>query len=187
MKNVNWDAVQDEVRRPTPGGYAAKITKVEDVEDKEYLRIEWEFAEGDLRGSNQETFDKLGFWPMPFFCSYKEKALRFFKGFKTAVEMSNRNYVFRNDPQSLVGKYIGVVLGEEEYLASDGGVKTRLYVAEKRSGKSIRDGDFKVPELKKLDPQKSTAPNYSGNSYAPPSAPASSFTLLDGDDAQLPF
>ena len=38
MKNVNWDNVQDEVRRPVPDGYIAQITRVEDVEDKEYLR-----------------------------------------------------------------------------------------------------------------------------------------------------
>lgn len=188
MKNVNWDNVQEEIRRPVPGGYAAKIVRVEDVENKEYLRIEWEFAEGELKGVNQETYDTFGFWPMPFFCSYTEKALRFFKGFKTAVEMSNRNYVFRNDPQSLVGKFIGVVLGEEEYLASDGKIKKRLYVAEKRSGKAIRDGDFTIPELKKLNPGSSTssgATNYGG--YSAPAAPGSDYALLEDDDAQLPF
>ncbi|MBQ7345357.1 MAG: hypothetical protein IJW45_04755 [Oscillospiraceae bacterium] len=115
MKNVNWDEVQDEVKRAAPGGYAVRIVRVEDNEQKEYLQVEWEFAEGELKGTNQETFNRFGFWPMPFFCSYKDKALRFFKGFKTAVEMSNRGYQFRNDPQSLVGKYLGVVLGEEEY------------------------------------------------------------------------
>ncbi len=185
MKNVNWDAVQDEIRRPVPGGYAAKITKVEDVENKEYLLIEWDFAEGDLKGVNQETYDTFGFWPLAFVCSYKEKALRFFKGFKTAVEMSNRNYVFRNDPQSLVGKYLGVVLGEEEYRAKDGSIKTRLYVAEKRSGKAIRDGDFQIPALKVLDLQTEPAPSYGG--YSAPVAPASDFAMLDDDDAQLPF
>lgn len=178
MKNVNWDEVQEDVRRATPGGYAAKIVRVEDNEKKEYLQIEWEFAEGELKGANQETFERFGFWPMPFFCSYKEKALRFFKGFKTAVEMSNRGYVFRNDPQSLVGKYVGVVLGEEEYQTKDGSVKKRLYVAEKRSGKAIRDGDFKIPELKKLAPSAGSAP-------ATPAA--SNFGLLEDDDAELPF
>lgn len=182
MKNVNWDTVQDEIRRPVPGGYAAKITKVTDVEDKEYLLIEWEFAEGELKGVNQETYEAFGFWPMAFVCSYKQKALRFFKGFKTAVECSNRNYVFNNDPQSLVGKFVGVVLGEEEYLAKDGTVKTRLYVAEKRSGKAIRDGDFQIPALKKLAHAATSTPNYGSNS-----APASNFTMVEDDDAELPF
>ena len=182
MKNVNWNEVQDEIRRPVAGGYAAKITKVTDMEDKECLLIEWEFAEGELKGANQETFDAFGFWPMAFVCSYKQKALRFFKGFKTAVECSNRNYVFNNDPQSLVGKFVGVVLGEEEYRAKDGTVKTRLYVAEKRSGKAIRDGDFQVPPLKKLTPAAASAPNYGSNS-----AHASNYAMLEDDDAELPF
>lgn len=179
MKNVNWETVQDEVRRPVPGGYAVKIVRVEDVEEKSYLRIDWEFAEGEFKGCNQETFDALGFWPMPFFCSYSEKALRFFKGFKTAVEMSNRGYVFRNDPQSLVGKFIGVVLGEEEYLTKDGKIKTRLYVAEKRSGKSIRDGDYKVPALKKLAPVAPAAPAWHPST--------GDYSLLEGDDSDVPF
>ena len=178
MKNVNWDEVQDEVKRAAPGGYAVKIVRVEDNEQKEYLQVEWEFAEGELKGTNQETFNRFGFWPMPFFCSYKEKALRFFKGFKTAVEMSNRGYQFRNDPQSLVGKYLGVVLGEEEYRANDGSIKKRLYVAEKRSGKAIRDGDFKIPELKKL------APSYGS---VPAASAVSNFGLLEDGDADLPF
>ncbi len=90
--------------------------------------------------------------------------------------------MFNNDPQSLVGKYVGVVLGEEEYRAKDGTIKTRLYVAETRSGKSIRDGDFKIPELKKLSPNVA-APTYA----APGAAPVSDFALLDDDDAMLPF
>lgn len=150
MKNVNWDTIQDEIRRPVPGGYAAKITRVEDDEDREFLKIEWEFVEGEFKGVNRETFTAFGFWPYAFIRSYKDTALRFFKGFKTAVENSNPGFVFNNDPQSLVGKFIGVVLAEEEYVSKTGEVKTRLYVAEQRSGKAIREGDFKVPELKRL-------------------------------------
>lgn len=179
MKNVNWDEVQDDIPRAKPGGYIAKIMAVEDDEQKECLKICWEFYEGELKGTNQATYDSFGFWPMLMVCSYKPKALRFFKGFKTAVEMSNNNFVFRNDPQTLVGKVVGVVLGEEEYLAKDGSVKTRLYVAEKRSGQAIRQGDYKIPALKKL---KNTG---SGTgSYA---APASDFVQLDDDDEDLPF
>ncbi len=179
MKNVNWTDVQDEIRRPVPGGYAAKITHVEDNEDKEYLLIKWEFAEGEFKGTNQETFDAFGFWPMAFVRSYKQKALRFFKGFKTAVEESNRNYTFNNEPQTLVGKFIGVVLGEEEYLAKDGSVKTRLYVSEARSGKAIRDGDYKVPELKKL-PANSASTSYANSA-------ANAYSVMTDDDAELPF
>ena len=187
MDNINWNDVQDEIRTPTPGGYAARITKVTDDTEKKCLWIEWEFAEGEFKGCNQETADALAFWPMRFVKSYKPTALRFFKGFKTAVENSNRNFVFQNDPQSLVGKYMGVVLGEEEYFSTKHQeVRTKLYVAEVRSGKAIRDGDFKIPELKRLTSAPASAPIYGGYS-APAAAPASDFILLDDDDAQLPF
>lgn len=179
MKNVNWDTIQDEVRRPVPGGYAAKITRVEDDENREFLKIEWEFADGEFKGANQETKTAFGFWPYAFVASYKDTALRFFKGFKTAVENSNPGFVFKNDPQSLVGKFVGVVLGEEEYMSNAGQVKTRLYVAEKRSGKAIREGDFKVPELKKLSNTTAATPTYA--------APAQNFAPITDDDAELPF
>lgn len=180
MKNVNWEAVQDEVRRPVPGGYAAKITSVEDVEEKEYIRIGWEFADGEFKNANQETCAAFGFWPLTFVRSYKDTALRFFKAFKTAVENSNPGFVFKNDPQSLVGKFVGVVLAEEEYMSNAGQVKARLYVAECRSGKSIRDGDFKVPELKKLDPSKIPPTT----TYA---QPVQNFHVLDDNTDVLPF
>lgn len=175
MKNINWDNVQENVRRPVPGGYAARITNVVDNESGEYLRIEWDFADGEFKGANQETKTAFGFWPISFIQSYKDSAIRFFKGFKIAVENSNPGYIFRNDPQSLVGKYIGVVLGEEEYTSRNGDIKTRLYVAEKRSGKAIREGDFKVPSFKKLNPSRA-----SYSSHTPDYA-----DLPDDDD--LPF
>jgi hypothetical protein len=181
MDNINWSDVQDEIRRPVPGGYAAKITKVEDNTDKKCLYIQWEFADGEFKGCNQEYFDTFGKWPMLLCRSYKPTALRFFKGFKTAVEMSNPRFVFNNDPQSLVGKFVGVVLGEKEYRADDGSIKTCLYVAETRSGKSIRDGEYKIPDLKKYVPT-GNQPSYSAATPA-----ANNFSMLEDDDANLPF
>lgn len=172
MKNINWDEVGELNSLPTPGGYAARIIKVDDDEDREFLKITWDFADGEFKGSNQECFDQRGFWPMAFIKSYKPTALKFFKAFKTAVEKSNPGYEFKNSPQSLVNKYMGVVLGEEEYIANDGNVKTRLYVDQIRSGEAIRNGDFKIPELKRLkqDP--------AASKFAP---------LPDTDDGDLPF
>lgn len=148
MKNINWNDVQDEMARPEPGGYVARIVDVEDNEEKECLFIKWDFAEGALKGANGNTYDRHGFWPTILARSYKPTALVFFKGFKTAVEESNPGYTFSNDPTSLIGKYVGIVLGEEEYYANDGKLKTRLYVAATRSGQAIRKGDYTVPPLR---------------------------------------
>lgn len=48
------------------------------------------------------------------------------------------------------GMRIGLVLGEEEYEKKDGTVGVRTYVNSIRSGEAIRQGDYKIPELKKL-------------------------------------
>ena len=84
------------------------------------------------------------------------------------------------------GKYIGIILGEEEYRAKDGSVKTRLSVVNTRSVQSIREGDFKVPELRKLK-----APASSGFSDGFASEPSTfspaGFTDLSADDGELPF
>lgn len=176
MKNINWEEVKEISQFPIPGGYAAKITRVEDREDKEYLWIEWDFADGQFKGYNKETYDKLGFWGFPIIRSYKESALSFFKAFKTSVENSNPGYTFKNDPQSLVGKYVGVVLGEEEYQAKDGSIKKRLYVAEIHSGEKIRNGDFKIPELKRLPGHETSSSVQNNNDF-----------VETDDDDDLPF
>ena len=124
MNNVNWNEIQEQqpgdYSGPVPGAYIARIINVEDREDKEYLRIEWDFDEGEYKGSNAETFNRAGFWPITLIRSYKQKALGFFKAFKTSVEMSNRGYVFQNDPPSLIGKLMGVVLGEVPHARYSG-------------------------------------------------------------------
>lgn len=183
MRNIdNWDDIQEqqpgEFDRPGPGGYIARIVHVEDNEEKEYLRIEWDFEEGGYKGANAETFNRAGFWPITLIRSYKPKALGFFKAFKTSVEMSNRGYVFDcANPAGLAGKLMGVVLGEEEYAKSTGEIGTRPYVYQVRSIKAIQGGDFDVPKLKRLTGEQAPA--------AKPSGQFQPVEELDDDD--LPF
>lgn len=182
MRHIsNWDEIEESTGYddPTPGAYIAVITGVEDNEEKQYLRIRWDYHEGRYKGENAKTSQRAGFWPTTLFRSYTDKALGFFKGFKTAVEDSNPNYRFDDRrPDGLEGKLVGVVLGEEEYMKKDGTVGTRLYVAQTRSLDAIRRGDFEVPALKRM----SAAP------VAGHGTPASNaqFSDLD-DDGELPF
>lgn len=157
MKKQNWDNIEDakEYAKPTPGGYICGITAVEDVEAKEYLKIEYDFAEGEFKNYFRQLHEAMDFWGGRFIRSYKTKALPFFKSFKTAVEQSNAGYKFDEDNlQALKRKLVGLVLGEEEYIGKDGKIKTRLYVAQTISVDKIRKGDFDVPKLKKLDKSK---------------------------------
>ena len=179
----NWDDIQEasgEFERPAPGGYIARIVTVEDNEDKEYLRIEWDFEEGEHKGDNAATFNRAGFWPIVLIRSYKETALGFFKAFKTSVELSNPKYIFSTrDIHSLEGKLMGVVLGEEEYAKRTGEIGTRLCVYQVRTVKAIRDGDFKVPKRKQLAQTQSRNTPYSGGGPG--------FSDRNEDDDECPF
>ena len=177
MRNLNLENVDEagDFTRVPVGGYICKITKVEDVSNKEYLKLEYEIVDGQHKGSSERMHAACGFWPN-FIRSYKEKALPFFKSFVTALETSNQGYKWDNDERKIVGKFVGLVLGEEEYMTKNGETKTRLYVAQVRSGQKIRSGDFEVPPLKVL--------KNSGNNYDDPGyeqAPTSAY------DSEVPF
>ena len=150
MKKIDWDSVQETTGwRLPPDGYVCKITKVTDVPEKEYLQLEYDIASGPYQGYFQDLMGLKGFWGGKFVKSYKEKARPFFKGMLTAFAGSNPNFSFDQDETYLEGKRIGLVLGEEEYLAKDGSVKTRLYVDACRNTAEIQAGNFIVPERKK--------------------------------------
>lgn len=152
MKQINWDNVEEvkEFEKVTAGGYICGITAVNDEPDKEYLKVEYDIADGKFKGYYKALYEAKGFWGGSFIRSYKEKALPFFKGFITAVENSNKGFKFDNDETKLKGKYIGLVLGEEEYIGNSNEVKTRLYVANIHSIDKIRKNEYSVPTLKKI-------------------------------------
>lgn len=181
MRRIDWNSIQEQgdFTPIAPGGYVAAIMDVEDHEDREYIMVMWDFVEPPYRGRNTQTYKDKGFWPLRFPRSYKESALGYFKAFKTALEKSNPGYTFREDDlQDMRRKYIGVVIGMKEYIAKDGTVKTRPTVRQTRSVDSIRNGDFKVPELKTLQ---NGARAYGGEN-------TSGFTDLSNEqDDDLPF
>ena len=79
-----------------------------------------------------------------------------FKHFINCVEESNAGYKWAWDEKSLVHKYVGVVLGEEEYQKKDGSVGTKLVVKDIKTTEQILKGEFKVPTIKKLAESAST-------------------------------
>lgn len=131
-----------------PGGYICRITGVKDWEQKEYLEIEYDIAEGNHRGYYLNLFQKFNFWGARFIRSYKQTAIQYFKAFIDAVEASNKEYYFNFNEKTLIGKYIGIVLGEEEYKSNNGEIKKRLYVHSIKTVKEIKEGKFKVPDFK---------------------------------------
>lgn len=191
MNKIDWDSVEEMngYDNPSPGAYLVEICSVEDHEDKQYLKILWDFAGGEFKGNNRDTYDRAGFWPIALIRSYKSKALGFFKAFKTALEESNPGYRFdESNLDGMIGKKICVVLGEEEYQGNDGSIKTRLYVYQTRSLEAYRKGDFKVPELKTISSKSAPSPTWSAPSYAPPAPPSGGYAdMADDSEEKLPF
>lgn len=149
MKKINLANVEEfkEFSNPSAGGYVCGIYNIEDVPEKEYLKIYYDILEGEFKGYYTKQV-KEGRWKaLPnFIASYKESALPFFKGTITSVEKSNNGFKFDNDETKLKGKKIGLVLFEQEYIGNDGRVKTSLKVDKAHSVDAIKKGDFEVPE-----------------------------------------
>lgn len=163
MKKIdNYENIKENTgfKKLPVGGYIVKILDAKDVPEKEYLKISFDIAKGDEKGFFAEAYkedtreDKK--WPNAgsFVRSYKEKALPMLKGFTNAIEASNKGYKWDWNEQGLKGKLVGVVIGEEEYINQKGAVRTRTYVNAVRSVETIEKGEFKIPELKKVDATK---------------------------------
>ena len=167
MKKINdFDKVQESgggFKRIPDGAYIVGVKKVEDVSDKEFLRLELDICKGEYKNWYQQQYDadkrETKYWPRDgvLVRSYKEKALPFFKGFITAVTKSNPKFEWKWNEQDLKNKVFGVVVGTEEYLKKNGGVGTRPYIDSVHSVEAIEKGDYTVPDVKKLDPTKTTS------------------------------
>lgn len=185
----NWNEIEAnevvENVKVVPGIYHAQIKKVEDVEEKEYLKIYFDFVDGELKGEAARQEKAFGSYPNQFiiYKSYKETATKFFKAFITAIEKSNKNYVWNWNEQSLVGKYFVAVFGEEEYLTQENEVKVSCKCVEQRSIEAEKKGEIKVPELKKLKVQAQAAPTQTTNTN-PFGTIATDFEI---DESNLPF
>ena len=172
------EARTDGFERLPAGGYVCKITAVEDVTKSEYLQVIYDIAEGPYKGFYSDDWGKDHPKTHSLFMSYKEKALGMFKGRLKAIDESNgtefvKEAVTGLKEQQLVGKIVGFIIGEEEYETDRGEVRTSMKVRSVVSVDRIRSGDFKVPELKKLEAK-----------AAPAADPTAGFSLADAD---LPF
>lgn len=158
MKQINnWNEIQenDGFDSIKPGGYVATILGIEDVPDKEYLLVNFDVTEGEYKDYYRNMWKATNYWAGRVFRSYKETALSMFKSFISSVEKSNIGYIWNWDEQSLKGKKIGIVLGEEEYIPTGGNhageLRTRTIVTRVCTVDDIRNKKFKVPDKKKIN------------------------------------
>ena len=165
MKKINQNKWNDtkasggEYDKLPAGAYICVIRSVEDVPDKEYLKIEYDNADGKYKNWWLDTQERAGFWGGTLYRSYKEKALGMFKGFTEAVEKTNDGFKWDWDEQALKGKYIGLILNYEQFLNKDNECKERIYVKSVVNARDIRAGKYNalkltVKELKDEDKDK---------------------------------
>lgn len=151
------EASGGDFERLPAGGYICRIIKAEDhgSEQRPYLRILYDIAEGPYAGFYSDDWGKANEWAHDSRHYYTTAALGMFKGFLKAVDESNgTNFEpaaeMGFDERKLAGCLVGYIIGEEEYEGNDGTVKTRLKVRSSKPVQAIREGRFKQPEIKRL-------------------------------------
>ena len=103
------------------GAYICQIKSVEDVEEKEYLKIKFDIVDGKYKGWFSEMAgDDLDSWSNQgtTYRSYKENAARFFKAFITAIEKSNAKSNYRWNWDEKTGDFGTVVNNAANNIAT---------------------------------------------------------------------
>ena len=171
-------ALTGEYEKLKPGGYICKIIAAKEERSKsgnKMLVLAIDILEGEhkdffkkrseeLKKEQKEPNQEIKY---PNSAIYRqmvqgnERSVGFFKGLMTSLEASNPNFKWDWDEKKLVGLKCGAIFGEEEYERMDGSVGVSCKVKYIRSTKCIEDGNYKVPELKKL-PERGDASEFSG-------------------------
>lgn len=167
MRKVNWQQVtasSDGGFEKLPAGpYVAIITDATDKEDKQYVEIVYDIAEGEHKGFYSDDWGKSHPYAHHVFFSYKDTALGMLKGRLEAIQASNPGFdafaawdagrldMFKN-------RLVGINLQEEEYERNDGDTGVRLNVAQVVDAQKVRDGLVKTRERKTLDAKKAHVP-----------------------------
>lgn len=155
LEEKKQESVQYE--EPDAGGYVCKIVDAILHEDKKYVEMHLDIAEGKFAGYYQKLEDRAGFWGLKYYASFKESVLNKFIKMCASFETCNPGFTFDPfrgkgaDVDTLKGKNIGYVFGYEEYEKKDGTIGTRPMLGNLTEVKKIKSGKFKVPELKRIE------------------------------------
>lgn len=194
----NWNEVKEfSDRQKLPlDAYVCKVKRAA-VQNNQYgdqLCILFDIVEGEFSGFFNDEYkantkeDKKWkgvlrlFIPKDDGSEKDEWTKRTFKGMTTAFEKSNPGYAWNWDENSLAGKLVGILFRNEEW-EYDGKTGWAVRPFRAISVDSVREEDFTLPKDKPLKK------NDSGFGYSVPeySTPASNFTVLNDEDAELPF
>mgnify|MGYP003323353572 CR=1 FL=1 len=165
----NWNEIKESGNSTMlkPDGYIVKITDVKDVQDKKYLEIHFDIAQGEFKAYFEQLMAQHGFWAGKYCASYGEKAQNLFKRFISCIERSNTGYTFNFDETTLKGKFVGMTLTQEEYIKQDGSKGKRTKVAKIYDVADIENGNYKIPDVITIPDQVQNVPVVADDSDLP--------------------
>lgn len=159
-------AITGEYEKLEAGGYICRIVNAKEEQSKSGKRmlvLALDILEGDKKEFFRNRFDEDNRndkkWPSGAIYRQMlegEKAAGFLKGLMTSLETSNNGFKWDWDEKKLKDLKCGAIFGEEEYEKMDGSIGTSTKVKFIRTVKAIEEGNFKIPEIKKL-PRKGEA------------------------------
>lgn len=142
-------------------GYICAIKDVKDDESKNCAVFDFDIVKGKYDhffskkfAEDVESRGDKAFWQGRFYCNYDKDNLSRWKGLITSFERSNPGKFTWNpeapDLSKMKNKLIGLIISQREKPGNNGAVFLNNYVVAYKSVESIENGDFKLPELKKL-------------------------------------
>lgn len=159
MRKIEWNDVtstSDGGFSQLPAGpYVARIVEMVDNDQRQYVEVIFDIAEGEHAGYYSDSWGKEHPYAHHFFLSYKDTALGMLKGRLESIQASNPGF----DPfaawdaerlELFAGRLVGVNIQEEEYERKDGSVGTRLSVCQVVPAQDVRDGKVKARPRKEL-------------------------------------
>lgn len=166
-KTRGYDEVQGftgEFERIKLGGQVCKVVSAKEEESSngnKMLVLAFDIAEGDNKDFYKRRFDadtrtdkKWSGVHRLMLLDKEGNTNKFFKGFITSIEASNKNFKWEWDETKLKGKLFGGIFGREEYEPGKFATKIRFI----RSANGIENAD--IPEDKLL----TSATNYTQTS-----------------------
>lgn len=144
------------------GGYICAINDVKDDESKNCAVFDFDIVKGEYDhffskkfAEDTKTRGSNAFWQGRFYCNYDKDNISRWKGLITSFERSNPGKFTWNpeapDLSKMKNKLIGLIISQREKSGKEGGVFLNNYVVAYKSVESIENGDFKLPEIKRLD------------------------------------
>lgn len=184
MRQVNWESVEESTDAGLePGGYVVKILSIEDKEDREYVYLTWDIAEGPHAGHYSDDWGKEHPYAHDLYLSYKDAALGMLKGRLSAITKSNPGFDAEaawNGGQltMFIGKLFGVNLREEEFNGN-----MRLRIGQVVDADSVRNGLVKPMKPKY---ENGNGPTTAAPAPAPAPAPVPTAAAVNPAPAPVP-